>query len=170
MSFAEDLHQWQGFFTLLGEATASFAGLLFVALALNAERFATNENRHLMLLARQTFFNLMALTAISLLALAPSFAVSSTLGQALIAASGAGIGTCLMAIREEKRVRVDKRPSREYVRAYYGPAIMYGLQLIPAIRMVEGTPNNLSYVSAAAIALLLTSARNAWLLLFLPSK
>lgn len=71
MPFLEDLHRWSGFFTLLGECTASFAGLLFVAIALNSERFQNPDNQHLMLLARQTFFNLLMLTALSLLAVVP---------------------------------------------------------------------------------------------------
>lgn len=169
MSFAEDLHRWQGFFTLLGEATASFAGLLFVALALNRAEIRDPARSHQLFLARQTFFNLLALTALSLLALIPpSENFAQSYAGSVVATCVSGIATCLLAIREERRARIGRAPSRESVRAYYGPVLVYASLLAPSVETCIRGTNNLVFIAAGLLALVLASARNAWLLLFLP--
>jgi hypothetical protein len=155
---------WRSFYTLLGEATASFAGLLFVALALNADRFRSSENRHLVLLARQTFFNLLLLTALSLLILMPLITVKE-FGFGLLSACASGLYTCFIAMREERRVRNSKRPTREFFRAYYGPTVIYLVLIFPAVEDLSSPHKNFFVVGVGVMFLLVTSARNAWLLL-----
>ena len=166
MPLVEDLHRWSGFFTLLGECTASFAGLLFVAIALNSQRFQDPENRHLMLLARQTFFNLLMLTSLSLFAMLPVATIESY-SQGALAASVAGLITCLAAMREERRARSGQRASVETLRAYYGPALIYMFFGWAGVRVMLGRPDHIAFFGMGAIMLLLVSARNAWLLLVL---
>jgi hypothetical protein len=164
MSFADDLLRWQGFFTLLGEATASFAGLLFVSLAVNPERLRSPGAVHIKLLARQTFFNLMVLTTLSLLAISP-MAKIDTIGGLVTGGCLGGLMTCAAAIKAEIRARKAGVSTMQFIRAYYGPALVYAFLIFPAYHMATTRENDLQGIGWGAIMLCITSARNAWLLL-----
>ena len=169
MSFADDLHRWQSFFGLEGAATASFAGLLFVALSLNGQLLRETGNKPLMLLAKQTFFNLLMLTAVSLLALAPEVTAIS-FGASLLGGSMSGLFTCLAAIREERRFRGSEKLKRETARAFYNPAMVYAFLTMTGFALLSGRTRDPSYYAFGSLFLVMASARNAWLLLVTPTK
>jgi len=169
MSWFDDLRAWQGFFTLLGEATASFAGLLFVALAVNSERLRSSEKGHLPLLARQTFYNLMVLTTLSLMASVPKTTPDTIGGFVMLGCIG-GLLTCYVGIKAEINARKKNPEAVRLLRAYFGPIFVFVLLLSSAVHMTAAQRDDLQLVGWGAIMLAVASARNAWLLLNLPAN
>jgi hypothetical protein len=66
-----ELVAWQSFFATLAAATATLAGLLFVALSLNLELLMRDEHQHAKRVATQTFAMFLYVLIVALLLLMP---------------------------------------------------------------------------------------------------
>ena len=82
--FAEAISRWAGFYSLVGAASATLAGLLFVAVSLHIDVMSQPDSAaETRAIAQQTLTNFVYLVSISLVFLIPN-AVPTAVGLPLL--------------------------------------------------------------------------------------
>jgi hypothetical protein len=160
-SLAELLHDWHDFYVLVGTASATLVGLMFVAVSIGTSIF--NEDRRVGMTAfiTPTVMHFAAGLFTCLLVTIPTQSWQ-TLGALLGAGAVAGSIYCgrlvvQMIIRHRFEVDLSDR-------LFYAllPLLGYLLALIAAVLLLMRTPASANLIAAAVLTLLLAGIRNAW--------
>jgi hypothetical protein len=156
------LHDWHDFYVLVGTASATLVGLMFVAVSIGTAIF--NEDRRAALTAfiTPTVTHFAAVLFASLIATMPSH-TGYTLGGLL----GAGAFACslysgrlVVQMIVRRRFKVDLED-----RLFYAllPLVGYLLALVAAgLLCIQAAAISADLIAAAVLTLLLAAIRNAW--------
>ena len=158
-SLAELLHDWHDFYVLVGTASATLVGLMFVAVSIGAS-FLTPERS----VATRTFmspvvFHFSTLLLISLIAMVPSHtALSLAIGITLVAIAGLAYTTVVLVGLARASI------SDIADRFGYGifPLASYVAMLAAAILVISRATLAADILAAALLLLLAVNIRNAW--------
>ena len=151
---------WDNFYTLLGEASASLTGLLFVVATLTSTTDPARRSRGLSLFLTPTVFKFGSALALSAIALAPGI----PRGAAPALAAGVGVVGALNLGGVSVAILRGKAPGRLHWSDLwcYGvvPTLLFGaIALCPLLLDPTDAARG---VGAAAAALVLFAVRNAW--------
>jgi hypothetical protein len=159
--FANLLHAWHDFYALVGAASATLVGLLFVAASIGSNYFREEHRRPLGSFLTPTVVHFAAVLFVCLLACIPwqseiVFAIALGAGALVGALYSAGILYRLVIRREFKADLGD--------RFFYAlvPALGYVALLIAAAILAVQWLIGLDVLAAALLVLLFAGVRNAW--------
>jgi len=161
MSLSELLHEWHDFYVLLGTASATLVGLMFVAASIGATVFNEEHGGALQAFITPTVVHFAAALFASLVIMIPEHSWHSI--GALLAVGGlAGAiysGRVLMQLIIRHRFNVDVTD-----RVFYAliPLVGYLLALSAAVLMFLQAASGAFVMAAAMMMLLLAGLRNAW--------
>jgi len=167
-----ELQPWQNFYMLLGGASATLVGLMFIAITLGQTRWRPEERPTLTAsfnaFLSPTFIHFVYVLVTAAVVFVPTLS-DGVLG-ALLALTGAGslghIARNLPFVRERYRVRTIDRSDLFWYSLM--PSVGYVLYLdagIGLLRAAAGGPPRgqaLNALAAASVLLLVIGVRNAW--------
>lgn len=163
-AFTQAVESWHDFYLMIGTAAATLIGLLFVALALNADVVTRESNVDLRALATHTFGNFMSVLMFAVLFLIPQ-QVPLGLGLPLL-----GIGAYGLYNTARHFLKTRRKPARAWRTGgvafrYAVPSLCYVALVIIAVSAVLGQTDGLYWLVPVMIGLIVAASRNAWDLL-----
>jgi hypothetical protein len=155
------LHEWHEFFVLVGTASATLVGLMFVAASIGASIFSHEHRAAMKAFISPTVVHFSAVMFICIVALVPSQTWTTLAG--LTAAGGlAGLaysGRVWVQLFVGQRFKVDLIDRLFYALV---PVAGYVLVLAAAVLLFRQSAAGDDVLAAALITLLLAGIRNAW--------
>jgi hypothetical protein len=160
-SVAELLHDWHDFYVLVGTASATLVGLMFVAASIGSSVFTEEHRAPMTAFITPTVAHFAAVLFASLIVSIPTHSWR-TLGGLLAAGGLAGsiyCGRILVQIIVRHRFNVDLTD-----RLFYAliPALGYLLVLVSAVLLLMQSAASANLIAAALLTLLFAGIRNAW--------
>jgi hypothetical protein len=160
-SFAELVHAWHDFDLLVGTASATLVGLMFVAASIGASVFTEKDRAAMKAFISPTVVHFTAVLVIAILAVIPTHDWLTLAGLlALVGVAGAIYSANLwIQLFVRRRFNVDIVD-----RLFYAliPVLGYLLLLLAAFVLFRQSEAGLDLLAAAQITLLLAGIRNAW--------
>jgi hypothetical protein len=160
-SFAELLHEWHDFYLLLGTASATLVGLMFIAASISATVFNEQSRAALGTFITPTVIHFAAVLFACLVVTIPTHSWHS-LGLVLGAGGLAGTihsGRLLVHLVIRHRFNVDLVDRMFYVLI---PLVAYVVAVIAAALLFERSSIGAELIAVALLILLLAGVRNAW--------
>jgi hypothetical protein len=157
----ELLHDWHDFFLLVGTASATLVGLMFVAASIGSSIFNEEHRAPLKAFITPTVVHFAAALVTCLLAVMPTHDWR-TLGGLLGAGGIAGLiygGGILVQIVIRHRYNVDLIDRLFYALV---PILGYLLLAISAVLLLMQAAASVDVIAAGLLTLLLAGIRNAW--------
>ena len=161
-SLFDTLAPWRGFYSLIGSASATLVGLLFVAASVGSGVYTRDTHHALRAFLSPTVVHFSAVLAACLIALAPIR--STVVGGGLVAAAGLfGLAYALIVVRSLSRHGLMTKIDQED-RVYYAllPPIGYCILVASGAALAFRPALGCVLLPAALCALLLVGIRNAW--------
>ena len=158
---SELIHAWHDFYVLVGTASATLVGLMFVAATIGAQVFTESNRAGMRAFLSPTVVHFSAALFICILAAIPS-QTWQTLAALLAACSLAGIA---YSARVWMQLFVRRRFDVDVIdRVFYAliPVLGYLLILVGVFLLLKESAVGLDLLAAALITLLLAVIRNAW--------
>jgi hypothetical protein len=158
---AELLHDWHDFYLLVGTASATLVGLMFVAASIGSSIFNEEHRAPMTAFITPTVTHFAAALFTCLLVTIPT-QNWRTLGGLIGAGGLAGsiyCGRLVMQMIIRRRFNVDLSD-----RLFYAllPLLGYLLALISAVLLLMQSAASANLIAAAVLTLLFTAIRNAW--------
>ena len=161
-SLAELLRDWHDFYTLIGTASATLVGLMFVAASIAVGAVARERQAGARTFVTPTVIHFGATLVICVILSAP-WRSWMPLGVLLLAVGCIGLGySCwvwLEMARRGLRTTVDGSDRIWYA---LSPIAGYLLVTAAAVEMLRRSPLSLEMLGVALVLLLLAGIRNAW--------
>jgi hypothetical protein len=160
MSFAESIARWETFYFAVGGISATLAGLVFVAMALHAQRLQTEDNVPLREWSSYTLFHFAQVILISIVFLVPQ-QTSLGLGLPLLAGASYGLLTFVAGLFYVNRHRP---PIHLYSWFIYFllPALPYAITAFVALNILSGDTSQIPLLVISIILLLWLGGHNSW--------
>lgn len=160
-SLAELLHDWHDFYLLVGTASATLVGLMFIAVSIGASIFNEDHSAGMTAFITPTVMHFAAVLFACLLVTIPTQSWH-TLGGLLAAGGLTGslyCGRLVVAMIIRHRFKVDLID-----RLFYAllPLLGYLLALISAALLLMQSAASPNLIAAAVLTLLVAAIRNAW--------
>jgi hypothetical protein len=158
---ADIIHPWHDFYVLVGTASATLVGLMFVAASIGAQVFTERNREAMRAFISPTVAHFTAVLFICIAAAIPS-QTWLTLGVLLIVGGAAGM---IQSARVLVQLFVRHSFAVDIIdRLFYAliPIIGYLLVLGSAILLLERSQWSLEALALALITLLVAGIRNAW--------
>jgi len=158
------LHEWETFYVIIGSSAAALTGLMFVVIALSAERqkiTAAGGEETLHSFGTPIVLHFCATLFIAALVTTPR-QTAATLGGCLTAAGGAGVVYCIVVAARAARQRGYDPVLSDWVWHVVLPLLTYLLLLVSALVMRRAPTLSLYGVAAADLLLLFIGIHNAW--------
>jgi hypothetical protein len=161
-SITEELHTWHDFYLLVGTASATLVGLMFVAMSIGAQIFSESNRAAMGAFLSSTVVHFSATLFICILATIPSHRwLTLAAVLALGGLAGLAYSTRLLVqlfVRHSFRVDVIDRMF------YAGIPVLGHLLVLAAAASLLAVPSEygLDLLAAALVTLLLAGIRNAW--------
>ncbi len=167
------LQTWQNFYMLIGGASATLAGLMFIAISLSTTGRPTDGERSMIQLAYSaflspTYIHFVYVLVTAVVVLVPT--LNETVFGVLLVLTGAGslayIVRLLPFVRE--RYRIGSVDRSDLVWYSLMPSVCYILYLdagIGMLRAAAGVPSRghaLDALATASVLLMVIGVRNAW--------
>lgn len=162
--FEEYLSGWTWFYAMVGGASATLLGLLFVSLSVHAITIKRGENEHFMRLARLTLSNYLMLITLSALMLVPKNPRAVLMVTILVVAI-VGLFWALKLGWGIHKMTGEDSESKFIRRSFRMTFMCYGLMFLAGAAVESSLPMPLHFMLAPVINLLVTSVRNSWGLL-----
>jgi hypothetical protein len=160
-SLVELLHDWHDFYVLVGTASATLVGLMFIAVSIGTAIFNEDHSAAMAAFITPTVTHFAATLFACLLVTIPTHSWH-TLGALLGAGALAGsiyCGRLVVQVIISHRFNVDRIDRLFYVLL---PLLGYLLGLIAALLLVMQAAVSANLIAAAVLTLLLAAIRNAW--------
>lgn len=160
--FIQILRDWQTFYFMIGGATATLIGLMFVAVSLGADLPAATDASGISAFVTPMLIHFGSVLALSAVMLVPTFRQMS-LGIALVV-----IGVLFTIYSLWVRRLFILHPSSEnYTHSdwkwyVYFPIVGDGLVILTGLWLLSGTADGLNLLAVAVVILLVVSVRNTW--------
>jgi hypothetical protein len=161
MPFADALHAWHDFYILVGTASATLVGLMFVAATIGANVFREENRAAMRTFLSPTVVHFVAVLLVCIVGVAPSH-TEPTLAALLVLGGVGGLG---YSARIWTQISIRRRFNVDIVdRLFYAliPVLGYVLILVAAGLMFAASPWSLDVLAAAIAVLMLAGLRNAW--------
>jgi len=161
MTFAELLHEWHEFYLLLGTASATLVGLMFIATSISATVFNEESRAALGAFITPTVIHFAAVLFACLVLIIPTHSWHS-LGLVLGAGGLAGTihsGWLLVQLIIRHRFNVDLIDRAFYVLI---PLVSYVIALVAAVLLFQHAKIGAELIAASLLILLIAGLRNAW--------
>lgn len=156
------IHQWHDFYLLIGTASATLVGLMFVAASVGASFFTTEREVPLRSFLTPTVQHFSAVLVICLISTAP-LQTWTVLGALVLAAGVVGLGFCCRVWRNMRRRGITRTLDLADRCCYVVVPLLVYLTLIGTGLVLAERPDvGLDLLAAALVALLLLGIRNAW--------
>jgi hypothetical protein len=160
-SLVELLHDWRDFYVLVGTASATLVGLMFVAVSIGTAIFNEDHSAAMAAFITPTVMHFAATLFACLLVTIPTHSWH-TLGALLGAGALAGsiyCGRLVVQVIISHRFNVDRIDRLFYVLL---PFVGYLLGLIAAVLLFVQAAASANLIAAAVLTLLFAAIRNAW--------
>lgn len=160
-TYAQTVLGWHDFYILIGTASATLVGLLFVALTLNYEKMQQADNAPLRRLAYRTFIIFIYMLLISGIMLVPS---PSPLGNSipLLLVSALGISNTYQDVvamrRDAPRTATTRRIMARFGNLFVSLCALAALSLI----LMTGNTDALYWLTGVVLLLVVSASTNAW--------
>ena len=159
---AGELHDWHDFYALLGEASATLIGLMFVAASVGATFFNVEREHAARAFLTPTVLHFSAVLVNCLAALAPS-RTESSLAALFLATGVAGTAyTGKLWMRMQKRGLTKTIDWADRLCYVLFPALVYLLAVAAGIAWLVRFHHGLVLPAVTLVSLLLLGIRNAW--------
>jgi hypothetical protein len=159
---ADQLREWHDFFILIGTASATLVGLMFVAASVGASVFTSEREIGLRSFLTPTVLHFSIILLSCLVGIAPSLADAS-FGTFLATGGAVGIGySCHVWLRMRRggiTQRIDLADRFCYIII---PLAIYLTLIATGIAVPRRPVLGLDMLAATLVALLLLGIRNAW--------
>jgi hypothetical protein len=156
------LHDWHDFYVLVGTASATLVGLMFVAVSIGTTIFNEDHRAAMTAFITPTVMHFAAVLFACLLAAMPShtwYTLGGLLGAGALGGSvysGRLVGQMIV----RRRFKIDLEDGLFYALL---PLAGYALALIAAVLLfTRSAAVSADFIAAAVLILLLTAIRNAW--------
>jgi hypothetical protein len=158
----ELLAQWRGFYSLLGEASATLVALLFVAASVSAGVFTADRSTPLRVFLSASVVHFSGILAVSLLVQAP-FRSQALIGTLIVAGGLFGLGYYVITWRDMMRDGLIERIDLEDRIWYaYLPVVTYFMEAATGIILTCGLPQGWAALAITLGLLMLIGIHNAW--------
>jgi hypothetical protein len=154
---------WSGFYAVVGGATATLVGLLFVAVSINAAAILREEHASSRRLAEQALQNYLTVLSVALLALFPSLTLQE-LGLSTLGVTGLSVGWALMRLYQAVSKSRDDGWRRR-LRSHVASLLGFVMLTFAAARMAFDLGDSRTLLAAATIILLFSATRVSWQIL-----
>ena len=160
-SLAELLHDWHDFYLLVGTASATLVGLMFVATSIGASIFDEDHSAGMTAFITPTVVHFAAVLFTCLMVTIPTqnwYTLGGLIGAGGLA-GGVYCGQLVVQMIVRHRFNVDVTD-----RLFYSllPLLGYLLALVAAALLLMQSPASANVVAAAVLTLLFAAIRNAW--------
>ena len=157
---AELFHGWHDFFILLGTASATLVGLMFIAISIGASIFKEENRPALEVFLGPTIVHFTSVLVLCILAIVPSHNwLSLTCLAGLIGLAGFCYSARIWFRLTRSRYEIDSADRFFYTVL---PAIGYLVVLFAATLLYQQSEWGLDAAALGLIMLLLAAIRNAW--------
>ena len=161
-SLSQALRDWQNFYILAGGASATLAGLMFVAISLGSTLIARKDLPALRGFGSSTVFHFVYVLATSALVLIP-IVTRTSLGVMLVLAGIASLGWTLGTQPQMRRPnRAGSIDAHDWIWCLVAPSAAYLLSIGTGIAVLGGARQALNGLALASILLLAAGIRNGW--------
>jgi hypothetical protein len=160
-SFAELLHAWHDFYILVGTASATLVGLMFVAASIGSSVFNEEHLEPLKAFLTPTVVHFASVVFACLVVIIPTH-TPKTLGGLLAAGGVLGVGYCVnisVQLFIRRRFKVDFTDRLFYALV---PLLGYLLLSIAGVLLWLQSKESVNILAAGMLTLLLAGIRNAW--------
>lgn len=159
-----ELVSWQSFFATLASATATLAGLLFVALSFNLELLLRDEHEHSKRIATETFALFLYVLIVALLLLMPH---STRLELALeVAAVGVvGLANAMRRLVQTFQTSPGTAFREHALQRFTASMSVFLAMVVAAFGVLRHWPWAIHWLGMVLVGLLIVAARRAWYLL-----
>jgi hypothetical protein len=160
--FIQTLHEWQTYYFMVGTASATLIGLMFIAVSLGADLPAATDEQGVSTFVTPMLIHFGSVLAISAVMLVPTFRQMS-LGVALVAI---GLGFTLYSLWIRRQF-INHPSSGNYSKSdwkwyVYFPIVGDVLVILTGIWLLMGSTDALDLLAVALVVLLIISVRNTW--------
>jgi hypothetical protein len=161
LNLAAVVRDWHDSYGLVGTASATLVGLMFIAASIGARVFGASEQEPMKAYLTPTVAHFSSLLFMCILVLIPS----QTWTSLSIGLGGLGVAGVAYSIRQWIRVfwtlhsRIDLADRLFYI---FIPSLGYLLVVVSAVTLSEQRPLSAELIGAAVLVLLLAGIRNAW--------
>ena len=160
--FVQALHEWQNFYFMVGTASATLIGLMFVAVSLGADLPAAVDENGVNTFVTPMLIHFGSVVVISALMLIPTFRLVS-LGITLLIVGAVFTLYSLWV----GRLFILHPASGNYTRSdwkwyVYFPIIGDVLVILMALWLLTGSFDAMNLLPVALVVLLIVSVRNTW--------
>ncbi|MBA3868662.1 MAG: hypothetical protein ABI970_08725 [Chloroflexota bacterium] len=160
--FVQALHDWQTFYFMMGTASATLIGLMFIAVSLGADLPAATDESGISAFVTPMLIHFGSVLMISALMLIPTFRLMS-LGIAVVVIGGAftiySFWIRRQFINHPSNGNYSKSDWKWYV---YFPIIGDVMVIVTGIWLLSGSTDSLNLLAVALVVLLIISVRNTW--------
>jgi predicted neutral ceramidase superfamily lipid hydrolase len=161
-TMADALRDWHDFYVLIGTASATLVGLMFVAASIGASFFTVEREAGLQAFLTPTVLHFCAVLVTCLVVTVPSHSWAS-LGDLLLAGSAVGLAySCVVWLRMRSggfSATIDLVDRIWYV---VTPVTSYLLMACAAVALFLRSIIGLDLLALVVVLLLLLGIRNAW--------
>jgi hypothetical protein len=156
------LQVWQNFYLLIGTASATLAGLMFVAISLGSRLMTSRNIPALRVFVSPTLIHFVYVLVTTAVVLIPTL-TRALLGTLLVLAGLVSLGWTLSALPYMRRSSRDRLiDTQDWVWYLLAPWAAYLLYVATGAGLLLGAGGALNGLAAASILLLVTGIRNAW--------
>jgi hypothetical protein len=156
------LHEWHDFYVLVGTASATLVGLMFVAVSIGAAIFNEDHRAAMTAFITPTVMHFAAVLFACLVALMPNhtwYTLGGLIGAGALAGTAYGGGLVVQMIIR-RRFTVDLSDRMFYAAL---PLAGYGIALAAAVLLfTHAAAVSADLIAAAVLILLFAAIRNAW--------
>jgi hypothetical protein len=160
-TFAQQLRDWQVFYTAVTTSAVTLVGLLFVSLSLRMEKFRKQSESLTLRLARESFGDFLYLLMLGLVFLVPH---QVPLGLA-VALFVLGLSRGLGVLNQLRKSWRSRRQDFHAVREIVLPGLVAGVLIVVAVEVAHGDMVSLFGLVIVIAALLGSASWNAWRIL-----
>lgn len=161
-ALAEPLQAWQNFYLLVGGASATLVGLIFVAIWLGAYIQTEQPTAGLDAFVTPTLMHFVYILGVSAVVVIPT--VTRTFLSILLLVVGlASLGATLRGVpwmyQQYRQQRIDRTDLVWYLLV---PSVSYLIYVGTGVALLKGSRYALNGLATASLLLLLVAIRNAW--------
>lgn len=160
--FVQALHEWQNFYFMVGSASATLLGLMFVAVSLGADLPAATDSSGINTFVMPMLVHFGSVVLIAAEMLAPTFRQMSLGVVLLVSGIVFTVYSCWVGWQfshHPSGAHYTKSDWKWYVTF---PIIGDGLVVVMALWLLAGSFDALNLLAAASIFLVIVSVRNTW--------
>lgn len=153
--------QWETFYVIVGSSGGALTGLLFVVVALAADRVRAGASQGLGAFTSPSIFHFCSVLFISAMIAMPRKSLA-TLGVMLALCALTGASVTFMAVRRIARFEKYKPVAEDWIWHAVLPCVAYVALLVAAIVLPSATEQALYVVASVSVLLLFVGIHNAW--------